>query len=168
MDVTSPPDLLAFAQKVLQGISAIEEPRAGEADLSLQLGLSIWMRQTRTEIDDALPAMLAMRSALLKASGMDRATEPVPLRGVDPRLDVLNLGGYLRRLVARVTAHAQGDGALMVDRALDYLRNGRYRRERSHCRLLQMEASPYRPSSHGDLKSQASVRPRGPPPAAPA
>jgi hypothetical protein len=121
MDVVSEYDTVAFAEKVLRGISAIGFPEDLGADLSLELGLSIWMRQTHLEIDDALSAMWALRSALLKASEIDRATEPVPLYGVDPRLDVLNLAGYLKRLVARATARSPGDSAL-VDRVLENLR----------------------------------------------
>ena len=126
MDVTSVCDPMDFARKVLRGVSAIEAPRNGEADLSLELGLSLWMRQTGTGMEDARPAMLAMRAALLNASGMDVATEPIPLCGVDPRLDVLNLGAYLRRLMARATARAHCDAALMVERALRHLRSGRF------------------------------------------
>jgi len=84
------------------------------------------MRQTGTGLDDAGPAMLAMRSALLLASGMDRATEPVPLCGLDPRVDVVNLGAYLRHLMARATAPAQCDVAVTVERALEILRSGRF------------------------------------------
>ena len=43
------------------------------------------MRQTGTGLDDAGPAMLAMRSALLLTSGMDVATEPIPLCGQQQR-----------------------------------------------------------------------------------
>jgi hypothetical protein len=125
MDVTSASDPTDFARKVLRGVSAIETPRPGETDLCLELGLSIWMRQTATDVDEAGPAMLAMRSALLVASGMDPVTEPIPLCGVDPRLDVLNLGAYLRRLMVRATARAQCDVAVMAERAVEHLRNAR-------------------------------------------
>jgi hypothetical protein len=125
MDVTSASDPTDFARKVLRGVSAIDPPRPGETDLCLELGLSIWMRQTGTDVDDARPAMLAMRSAILSASGMDLVTEPIPLCGVDPRLDVLNLGAYLRRLMARATARAQCDVAVLVERAVEHLRSGR-------------------------------------------
>jgi hypothetical protein len=121
MDVVSACDPVAFAEKVLRGISAIGIPGDTGADLSLELRLSIWMRQTHLEIDDALPAMWALRSALLKTSEIDRATEPVPLHGVDPRLDVLNLAGYLKGLVVRATARSLGDSGL-VDRVLENLR----------------------------------------------
>jgi hypothetical protein len=127
MDVTSVRDSTDFARKVLQGVAAIELPRQGEIDLCLELGLSLWMRQTGTELDDAGPAMVAMRSALLLASGLDPGTEPIPLRGVDPRLDALNLGTYLRRLMARATSRARCDTAVMVERALEHLGNGRFR-----------------------------------------
>jgi hypothetical protein len=126
MDVISVCDPTDFARKVLRGVSAIEPPRPGETDLCLELGLSLWMRQTGTGMDDAGPAMLAMRSALLNASGLDQGTEPIPLCGVDPRLDVLNLGSYLRRLMAHATAWAQCDAAVMVERALEHLRSGRF------------------------------------------
>jgi len=84
MDVTSVCDPMDFARRVLRGVSAIETPRNGGADLILELGLSLWMRQTATGLEDARPAMLAVRSALLNASGIDVATEPIPLCGVDP------------------------------------------------------------------------------------
>jgi hypothetical protein len=84
------------------------------------------MRQTSTDLDDARPAMLAMRSAVLEASGLERAGEPVPLCGVDPRLDVLNLGAHLRWLIGRATARAQCDAAQLVERALDHMRGARF------------------------------------------
>ncbi len=124
MDVSSVRDPTEFARRVLRGVSVIEPPRAGETDLCLELGLSLWMRQTATGLDDAGPAMRAMRSALLRASGLDPLTEPIPLRGVDPRLDVLTLGAYLRRLMTRATARARCDTGVMVERALEHLRRG--------------------------------------------
>ena len=55
MDVTSVCDPMDFARKVLRGVSAIEAPRNGEADLSLELGLSLWMRQTRFPSVESTP-----------------------------------------------------------------------------------------------------------------
>ena len=127
MDVTSVSDATDFARMVLRGVSVIEPSRPGETDLCLELGLSLWMRQSGTAVDDAGSAMLAMRSAVLRASGMDQEMEPIPLCGIDPRIDVINLGGYLRRLMARVTARARCDAAVMVERALEHLRGGRFR-----------------------------------------
>jgi hypothetical protein len=118
MDVTSTSYSPTFAEQVLRGITKIEPPPLGESDLILELGLSLWMRQTATEIHDVRPEMLTMRMALVEASGIDLAREPVPLCGVDPRLDVLNLASYLRKLVARSAAQAQCDLAAIVERAL--------------------------------------------------
>ena len=118
MDVTSTSYFPTFAEQVLRGITKIEPSSLGESDLSLELGLSLWMRQTATNIQDVRPAMLTMRTALVEASGIDMAREPVPLCGVDPRLDVLNLASYLRKLVARAATQAQCNFAAIVERAL--------------------------------------------------
>jgi len=130
MDVTSVSDATDFGRMVLRGVSVIEPSRPGETDLCLELGLSLWMRQSGTAMDDAGSAMLAMRSAVLRASGMDQEMEPIPLCGIDPRIDVINLGGYLRRLMARATTWAQCDVAVMVERALEHLRSGPFRSHR--------------------------------------
>jgi hypothetical protein len=121
MDVTSISYSPTFAEQVLRGITKIEPPRMGDSDLSLELGLSLWMRQTHTDIHDVRPAMLTMRTALVDASGIDMAREPLPLWGVDPRLDVLNLASYLRKLVARAAAQAQCDFVAIVERALVHM-----------------------------------------------
>jgi hypothetical protein len=126
---------MGFARRVLRGVSVIEPPRCDETDLCLELGLSLWMRQTGTGMEDAGPAMLAMRSALLTASGMDREIEPIPLHGVDPRVDVINLGRYLRRLMVRATARAQCDAAVMVERALEHIWSGPSRSRRTTAAL---------------------------------
>ena len=89
MDVVSDADPSMFAQAVLRGVASLGP---NHTDLSCELGLSLWMRQTRTQISEAGPAMLALRSALVEVSGIDLATEPIPLFGVDPALDLLNLG----------------------------------------------------------------------------
>ena len=93
MDVTFISYSPTFAEQVLRGITKIGPPRMGGSDLSLEL-------------------------ALVDASGIDMAREPVPLCGVDPRLDVLNLASYLRNLVARAAAQAQCDLVAIVERAL--------------------------------------------------
>ena len=49
------------------------------------------------------------------------ATEPTPLRWIDPRLDVINLAFYLRGLIGRAAANARNDRAAMVERALERL-----------------------------------------------
>jgi len=127
MDVTSDCAPIDFARAVLRGVATMDVPSVDEPDLCLELGLSLWMWQTRTELHAAQPAMLAMRSALVEISGMELATEPIPLFGVDPRLDVINLDSYLIRLMARATARAHCDAALLVEKVLDRLRHGAVR-----------------------------------------
>jgi hypothetical protein len=98
-----------------------------ESDLSLELGLSLWMRQSDLGVVGARPVLLALREALVEAAGIDIKTEPIPLCGVDPRLDVVNLGGYLRQLMARATVAAQCDASLLAERSLEQLRRRPYR-----------------------------------------
>jgi len=67
-----------------------------------------------------------MGPMLLLTSGMDVATEPNPLSGVDPRVDVLNLGAYLRQLVARAAARARCAPLSWWSGVLESLRSGRF------------------------------------------
>ncbi len=77
-----------------------------EEELCLELGLSYWISHSDTRLDEAVPALLALRIALIRASGLDLATEPVPFVGVNHRVDVLNLAGYLRGLIVRAAGAA--------------------------------------------------------------
>jgi hypothetical protein len=111
-----------FADLVLRGLAAMGSPDPAEGELCLDLGLSLWVNESQESLVEARASMMAVRSALVKASGMDLASEPVPLSGVEPRLDVLNLGAYLRSLLVRAAANAQCDVAHMADLAVEYLR----------------------------------------------
>jgi hypothetical protein len=91
------------------------------ADLSLELGLSFWIARSGTSLDDARSAMMAMREALVRESGIEMATEPTPLRWIEPRLDLLNLAAYLQGLIGRAAANASRDPIAMVERALERL-----------------------------------------------
>jgi hypothetical protein len=58
----------------------------------LELGLSLWMRQTGTGVADAGPTMLPMRAAVSGPRVWTRKWSQF-LCGIDPRVDVINLGG---------------------------------------------------------------------------
>jgi len=89
-----------------------------EGDLCLELGVSYWITSSEMRLDEAVPAMLAMRDALIGASGLTLATEPVPLWGVRPPVDVLNLATYLRGLIVRAAQHAKCRAEVVVEQAL--------------------------------------------------
>ena len=73
-------------------------PAAG--DLSLELGLSVWMHRSGTSLEDARSTLLALRAHVIEACGLDPATEPVPFVGRAPRFDVMTLIEYLGRFCA--------------------------------------------------------------------
>jgi hypothetical protein len=104
-----------FATLVLRGLVEVGHH---DGELCLELGVSYWITHSETRLDEAVPAMLAMRDALIRASGLNAATEPVPLWGVKPRVDVLNLAAYLRELIARAALEARCGAGVIVEQAL--------------------------------------------------
>ena len=113
--VCKPPERADFSTLVLRGLVEIGHY---EEELCLELGLSYWISRSEMRLDEAVPALLAMRIALVRASGLDLATEPVPFVGVNHRVDVLNLAAYLRGLIVRTAAHAACRPAAIVEQAL--------------------------------------------------
>jgi len=108
-----------FSVLVLRGLV---EMGPYEGELCLELGVSYWITHSHTRLDQAVPTMLAMRDALIEASGLSIATEPVPFWGVKPRVDVLNLAVYLRGLITRAAVEAKCGVEDMVERALRIIR----------------------------------------------
>ena len=90
-----------------------------QADLGCELGLSAWMRLTGTELEEVPSHLWAIRQAIIEAGGLDAATEPTPIGGRSPRLDLLNLVSYLGDLVARAAAHLGCDRGTIIALALD-------------------------------------------------
>jgi len=108
---------------VLRGLAEMGLRDDGEGELCLELGLSAWIARSGECLIDAAPLMLRIRAALITVSGIDEGHEPLPFWGVNPRLDVLNLGVYLRELIGRAAIAAHCDGVLVVERALELLRD---------------------------------------------
>jgi hypothetical protein len=110
-----------FSTLVLRGLADMGSPCDSEGELLLDLGVSVWISRSGEYLQDAVGVMLAMRTALITASGLDSTAEPVPLWGADPRLDVLNLAAYLRGLIGRAAREAQCGRDAIVGRALQLL-----------------------------------------------
>ena len=87
-----------------KGETQVEPFRPSREDLTLELGLSVWMRRNAIADDDCLSAMLAIRAALVEASGMDAQSEPIPLHGRSPEADLAIFAGYLADLFIRASA----------------------------------------------------------------
>jgi hypothetical protein len=107
-----------FALVALTGLAAFGPAGPGCPDLALELGLSAWMRMAGVGTAEARATLSALREAVLAAAGLDRAAEPVPFVGRDPRQDTLVLAAYLCDLITRGARAAGVDHGTVVDRAL--------------------------------------------------
>jgi len=98
-----------FAPALLRGLATLGPVEPFSGDLSLELGLSVWLRRSGTTVLEAREALLGLRLVVLAACGLDPGCEPTPLVGRSPRADVLTLAAYLADLLRRV-AGAEGCG----------------------------------------------------------
>jgi hypothetical protein len=90
-------------------------------EYSLELGLSTWMQRNGVGPDDCLAAMLAIRGSLLAVADMDARSEPMPLHGRSPEIDVATFAGYLADLFMRATAACACELPVIVDRVSEHL-----------------------------------------------
>ena len=90
-----------FALALLGGLAELGPVDPFSGDLSLELGISVWLRQSGTSVLQARGRLLEIRQAILEVCGLDPATEPVPLVGRSPRTDVVNLVAYVGDLLRR-------------------------------------------------------------------
>jgi hypothetical protein len=96
-----------FGSALLSGLAELGPVDPFSGDLSLELGVSVWLRRTGTPLLEARGRLLHIRELIIEVCGLDPATEPVPLVGRSPRNDVLNLVGYVGDLLRRA---ASGSG----------------------------------------------------------
>jgi hypothetical protein len=100
--VTSTPD--DFGAALLHGLAELGPIDPFSGDLSLELGVSVWLRTSGTPLLEARGRLLFVRELIILVCGLDAATEPVPLVGRSPRSDVLNLVSYVGDLLRRAAA----------------------------------------------------------------
>jgi hypothetical protein len=114
-----------FVAEVARGLATLRgDDRAksmAPGDLSIPLGLSAWIVRASVDLPDAFEALLRLRTGVLAVSGIDRATEPVPLRVGDPRAALRSLGSYLYDLVGRAARHARLTPVELAERTLEQL-----------------------------------------------
>jgi len=106
-----------FALEAAHGLAELEPDDLAPGNLTLPLGLSVWMRRGRVGLEDARHALFALRRALLAASGLDERTEPVPLVVADPVAATINLAFYLDDLLRRAAAAAEVSRSELAGRA---------------------------------------------------
>jgi hypothetical protein len=105
-----------FGPALLSGLAEFGPVEPFSGDLSLELGISVWLRTSGTSLITARSSLLEIREVILDVCGLDPATEPVPLVGRSPRSDVLSLVAYISELLRRVAAGTgRGVGAVVED-----------------------------------------------------
>jgi hypothetical protein len=103
----------AFGPALLGGLAELGPVDPFSGDLSLELGVSVWLRRSGTPLVEACERLFEVRAAVLEACALDPTTEPVPLVGRSPRVDVVNLAAYVGELLRRASA-ATGLGTRAV------------------------------------------------------
>ena len=93
-----------FGPALLGGLAHLGPVEPFSGDLSLELGISVWLRTSGTSLLQARSSLLEIRQVILEVCALDPATEPVPLVGRSPRSDVVNLVGYISELLRRASA----------------------------------------------------------------
>jgi hypothetical protein len=106
-----------FGPALLSGLADLGPVDPFSGDLTLELGVSVWLRTSGTPLLEARGRLLHIRELVIEAGGLDPATEPVPLVGRSPRSDVLHLVGYVGELLRR-TAAVSGRSVHAVARAV--------------------------------------------------
>jgi len=110
-----------FGPALLCGLAELGPVDPFSGDLSLELGVSVWLRRSGTSLVDACGELFEARTAILEASAMDPDTEPVPFVGRSPRLDVVNLALYVGDLLRRAAATSGTKVQIVAERAIGLL-----------------------------------------------
>ena len=93
-----------FGPALLSGLAELGPVEPFSGDLSLELGISVWLRTSGTSLIEARSSLLEIRQVILEVCGLDPATEPFPMVGRSPRSDVVSLVGYISELLRRASA----------------------------------------------------------------
>ncbi len=93
-----------FGPALLRGLAELGPVDPFSGDLSLELGISVWLRTSETSLIEARSSLLEIRRVILKVCGIDQSTEPFPMVGRSPRSDIVNLVGYISELLRRASA----------------------------------------------------------------
>jgi hypothetical protein len=97
-------DSSGFGPALLSGLAELGPVEPFSGDLSLELGISLWLRTSGTSLLEARSSLLEIRRVILEVCGLDPSTEPFPMVGRSPRSDVVTLVGYISDLLRRASA----------------------------------------------------------------
>lgn len=89
------------AAEVAAVLARASDEVTAAAPLTLPLALSLCMERHDADVTELVDAMQLVRRAVLAVSGLDSASEPVPLVTGDLRSAALGFAEYLRGLIGR-------------------------------------------------------------------
>ena len=107
-----------FGAALLGGLAELGPVDPFSGDLSLELGISLWLRRSGTRSWRHGACCSRIRRLIIEVCGLDRATEPVSMVGRSPRLDVVNLVAYVGDLLRRASSDAACSVRSVVDRVV--------------------------------------------------
>ena len=110
-----------FAHEAILGLAVLEPEDRRAGNLSLPLGLSLWMRRGGVDVHGARHSLLELRDALVAVAGMDAITEPVPLQVADPVAATVSVAVYVDGLLTRAAGAAGTTRVDMAERAVSML-----------------------------------------------
>ena len=97
-------DLLRLAGEIILLLAAAPDGEPARTHVALPFGLSACMARHCLDPEGLIEAMLPLRRALIAASRLDAASEPVPLTAGEPKDAALALAAYLHGLLTRASA----------------------------------------------------------------
>jgi len=112
-----------FAGEIVHCLARLCADGPLEGSLGLSFGLSAWMKRYGVGLDETAEAILRLRFALVSVSGLDEASEPVPLRVSDRAVFVLNLAVYVEGLLGRAAGVLGVTPGQAADAAVGLLRS---------------------------------------------
>lgn len=111
-----------FATLLALGLAELEPEDLLRSRLSLEFGVSAWLRRSGADLAEAERNALGLRRALLSTSALDEATEPVPLIARDKTLALRSLCVYLHGLLSRAASSMELTRPEMAEVALAALK----------------------------------------------
>jgi hypothetical protein len=118
LEVVEEESVQRFVHEALLGLADLEPEDLTGGNLTVPLGLSLWIRRGRIRVETARDAMLELRAAVLSASGLDERTEPVPLLLADPVAATISLALYMDGLLQRAARMQATSREEIAQRAL--------------------------------------------------
>jgi hypothetical protein len=110
-----------FAADLARGLVDFDQGDLAHGALTMTFGLSAWMRRCSVGFEEAWAGATVLRIALLESAGLDRATEPVPLRAADAKTALVSMTVYLDDLVSRAQRLTSRGRSEVIADALDLL-----------------------------------------------